>query len=512
MDPVILDGAEAGESEFLVYLDQQADLEPARNIMDKSEKGAYVYKQLTEIARSTQAPVLRVLESSGAEHRSYWVANMIWVRGDAQLVETLARRPDVRRLYNNPRVRLEIPPQVEEPAGDPTDEPTDPSTIEWNIAKVSAPEVWAAGYTGQGAVIGGQDTGYDWEHPALQEHYRGWDSGGMVTAGHNYNWHDAIHTGDGGVCGLDSPEPCDDGYHGTHTMGIMVGDDGGSNQIGMAPGAKWIGCRNMDRGYGTPATYSECYEWFIAPYPIGGDPFTDGEPSLAPHVINNSWSCPPSEGCSDPDILLSVVQNVRAAGIVTVHSAGNAGSACSTVYTPAAIYDESFSVGSTGQTDIISTFSSRGPVTIDSSNRLKPDISAPGSSVRSSIPSTQTTLYRNHGGTSMAAPHVAGLVALLISAQPGLAGQVDMLEALITSNAVPRTTSQICGGIPGHQVPNNTYGWGRIDALGAVQNALQPFEIEKTPSSYWVKTDEPYSYMIEINQGYPTRNDTGGYQ
>ena len=126
--------------------------------------------------------------------------------------------------------------------------PASPSAIEWNITKVNAPSVWAAGYTGQGAVVAGQDTGYQWDHPALKGKYRGWDGS---TASHDYNWHDSIHSG-GGVCGANSLFPCDDSQHGTHTMGTMVGDDGLANQIGMAPGAKWIGCRNMDQGNGTP--------------------------------------------------------------------------------------------------------------------------------------------------------------------------------------------------------------------------------------------------------------------
>ena len=118
--------------------------------------------------------------------------------------------------------------------------------------------------------------------------------------------------------------PCDEYGHGTHTMGTMVGDDGGSNQIGMAPGAKWIGCRNMDNGgVGTPASYTECFDWFLAPYPIGGNP-SQGDPTKAPDVISNSWTCPPGEGCSY-DTLITVVNNVRAAGIVVVAAASNSG-------------------------------------------------------------------------------------------------------------------------------------------------------------------------------------------
>ena len=154
-------------------------------------------------------------------------------------------------------------------------------------------------------------------------------------------------------------------------MGTIVGDDGATNQIGVAPGARWIGCRIMDQGYGTPATYAECFQFFLDPYPVVGDPFLDGDPGMAPHVINNSWTCPPFEGCSW-DTLQSIVENVRAAGILVVATAGNSGYSCSTVADPPAIYEASFTVGATDSSDSIAGFSSRGPVSVDGSQRIKP--------------------------------------------------------------------------------------------------------------------------------------------
>lgn len=498
VDPWVLETAVAGETEFLLYLSEQADLSGAASLNSKEAKGAYVYAQLTAVAQRTQPAVIAQLDTLGVPYRRYWVANMIWVRGDRQVIAALASRPDVAHLYANPTVAM--PPL---PTNEPLPEQSE--AVGWNIALVNADDVWALGYTGQNIVIGGQDTGYDWSHVALVTQYRGWNGS---SANHNYNWHDAIRSGNGGVCGLNSPVPCDDNGHGTHTMGTMLGNDmdpsnpswpaGAVNAVGMAPGAKWIGCRNMDVGYGTPATYSECYQWFIAPYPIGGDPFNDGDPSKAPHVINNSWGCPPSEGCTDPNVLLSIVQAVRAAGIVTVHAAGNSGPGCSTVVDPATIYAESFSVGSTTNTDAISSFSSRGPVTIDGSNRLKPDISAPGSSIRSTL---RNNTYGTLSGTSMAAPHVAGLVALVISANPQLAGNVDLIEQIIRETAVPLTSGQTCGGVPGSQIPNNTFGWGRINALTAVQHALDlihRFSISKTASAAIVSPGDLLTYTITI--------------
>jgi subtilisin family serine protease len=367
-------------------------------------------------------------------------------------------RSEVSRIYANPVVRLAE--QAASPATDAVELPGAADAIEWNIAKVRAPEVWSAGFTGEGVVIGGQDTGYQWDHPALKRQYRGWDG---TTASHDYNWHDAIHSN--GACQADSPFPCDDHGHGTHTMGTMVGDDGAGNRIGTAPGARWIGCRNMNGGVGTPATYAECYQWFIAPTKRDG---SAPDPAMAPDVINNSWGCPPSEGCTEPNVLLAVVQAVRAAGIMTVHSGGNGGPACGTVSDPAATYAESFSVGATDSSDAIAAFSSRGPVTVDGSGRRKPDVSAPGVSVRSSL---RGSTYATMSGTSMAGPHVAGAAALLLSAYPWLAGEVDTIENLLEQTATPRTTSQACGGDTPASVPNHGYGWGRIDALAAYNTA-----------------------------------------
>jgi uncharacterized repeat protein (TIGR01451 family) len=456
VDPWVLDMAARGDTEFLVQLREQADLRGASALSAKSEKGAFVRDALESIAERTQAPLRRLLASRGVEHRAFWVANMIWVRGSARLVEELAAREDVFHIYANPRVHLDAPVQ----RGN-SEQASVPTGIEWNITKVHAPDVWALGYTGQGAVVAGEDTGYQWDHPALKGKYRGWNG---TSADHNYNWHDSIHSG-GGVCGPDAQAPCDDFGHGTHTMGTMVGDDGAGNQIGMAPGAKWIGCRNMDQGNGTPATYTECFQWMIAPTDLQN---MNPDPTKAPHVINNSWGCPPSEGCTDPNVLKLVVENTRAAGIVVVVSAGNSGSGCSSVDTPAAIYAASFSVGATDSSDTIADFSSRGAVTIDGSGRLKPNVSAPGVGVRSSVPIDSYDVF---SGTSMAGPHVAGLVALLLSAAPGLAGDPNAIEPVITASCVPRTTSQSCNGIPGSAIPNNTYGWGRVDALAAANVA-----------------------------------------
>lgn len=418
-----------------------------------------VYRQLTEHARKTQAPIIRRLQQAGLWYQSFWISNDILVKGSRTQIEQVIAWPEIQQAFSNAPFRVNLPAPENHFSNW---QPVTPQGIEWNVSMVNAPAVWNLGFTGQGIVVGGQDTGYQWDHPALITAYRGWNG---TSVDHNYHWHDAIHSANAS-CPANSPEPCDDNGHGTHTMGTIVGDDGLGNQVGLAPGARWIGCRNMDAGWGTPASYTECFQWFVAPTDLNGQ---NPNTSKAPHIINNSWGCVPSEGCTDPQQLKAVVDNVIAAGIVVVVSAGNDGSACATINTPPAIYDSALTVGSTTSSDNISGFSSRGPVTIDGSNRLKPDLVAPGSSVRSAQLGGG---YSLKSGTSMASPNVAGVAALLLSAAPSLAGQPTAIKAVLTGSATAKTSNQNCGNIPGSQSPNNTYGWGRIDALTAIQSML----------------------------------------
>ena len=419
-------------SDLLIVLDPTPDLSSADGLTSRNAKGRFVYDTMRATALQSQAPLIEWLAAKGYRVISrFWIVNAVLVRGNLALATEATAFPSVKRIVGNPVVRglehvqdegacsvTNIGEAVSEPSsrrgdeggGSPRDqldvvstsapESHDPSSYERGLTvagageaaecglnTIHATDVWTQkGVRGEGIVLASMDTGVDWTHPALQSKYRGWNGG---SPDHSYSWHDSIqHT----------VVPFDDGFHGTHTTGTMVGDDGGTNQIGVAPNAKWIACRNMDHGDGQPSTYLECMQWGLAPYPQESDPLVDGRPDLAADITNNSWGCPPSEGC-DALTLQQGFETIRTAGQMTVGSAGNSGPACSTISDPLGLYDAVFTAGAVNCTSVLSGFSSRGPVTIDGSGRLKPNVAAPGSSVRSSVPGGG---YSSASGTSMA--------------------------------------------------------------------------------------------------------------
>ena len=464
---------------FLVVLKDQVDTRAALAAdglaaATATARRSSLYHTLTTQAAATQAPLRAWLDARGVAYRPFYLVNMIEVTGDQALADALRLRPEVDRLARNPAWRQAQPPGLETPAPSlAVNAARLPATLPYGLTYTKADQVWALGYRGQGIVVASQDTGVEWDHPALIGAYRGWNTA-TLTVTHAYNWFDAIGRDPLKYpwCAADPQIPCDDYGHGTHTVGTMAGDatPEGGTVLGMAPAAKWIGCRNMGNGKGTPASYTDCFQFFLAPYPQGGDPFTDGKPELAPNIVNNSWGCPVSEGC-DVDSLRQIVETVRAAGIFVAASAGNEGGAgCASVATPIALYDATFSVGAHSESGMLASFSSRGPVIADGSNRRKPDLTAPGVKVYSTYTSRS---YTDLSGTSMASPHLAGAVALLWSAVPSLIGDVDRTEQVLLKSAVA-VPSLECGTSPTAVSPNNLYGFGRLNILAAVDLALHP--------------------------------------
>src|SRR5213080_4748692 len=227
--------ANGHRAEFIVVLSDQADLSGAAMLRAKTDKNRFVRDALWNKAQTTQGPILQWLRERGIEHSSFYIVNAILVKGSREIAEALASRPDVARVEGNPHIHNALP-QPGAVTQAPL-QPGAPATIEPGITYTHAPDVWALGFTGQNVVVASADTGQRWTHNALKPHYRGWNG---VVATHDYNWHDSIHDSVGNPCGNDSPFPCDDFFHGTHTTGTAIGDDGMGNQIGMAPGAKWI--------------------------------------------------------------------------------------------------------------------------------------------------------------------------------------------------------------------------------------------------------------------------------
>jgi subtilisin family serine protease len=467
IDPLVLaDTARGKSAHFLVVLKSQVNTRLVAT-QNAGQAGQAVYTALSQAARATQPTVVAALHRLGAPAATYTIVNLVATQGDRSVVDAMAARPDV--AYIVPDDAFKVPLEQPEAVA------AAPQAVQWNLSLVHADSLWAKGITGQGIVFANADTGVDWQHPALKSHYRGWD--GSVEED-DYNWWDAIHSSISGVanpCGYSDPHPCDDYGHGTHTMGTGIGQAPGSDPIGVAPGATWIACRNMDGGVGRPSTYIECLDFFLAPW---DQHHQNPDPSKRPDVLSNSYICVPGnppggELCGLHDLQVALT-NLRNAGVFFAAAAGNSGPDCSTVSEPPALEPAAFTVGATDSQTAIATFSGRGPVTADGSGLRKPDLVAPGVGVVSSLPGGG---YGQENGTSMATPHVAGAVALLWSAFPSLRHQVAQTEALLEQTAQHEKPDQLCGQDTADSIPNNEYGYGFLDIQAAYDYQSAPFRV-----------------------------------
>lgn len=469
VDAVLLQaGAAAAERDVLIVLQAKAPKELLRRDGDYRERRRALVAMLQTTAQQSQAGLRRWLDAEGVSYQPFWITNSIQARLTGAQIQVLAARDDIEAIASNAAVTQRLPQHEDQDAA------RAPMAIAWGVNKIKAPQLWALGINGAGVVMGNQDTGVRWTHAALKNKYRGWDAVSLE-ANHNYNWHDAVHAANSS-CPADSPQPCDDNSHGSHTVGTMLGDDGAGNQVGVAPGAKWIGCRNMNAGNGTPATYNECAQWFLAPTDLTG---ANPDPDKAPDVISNSWGCPPAEGCTAiaGTEIRAAIENLVAGGILFVAAAGNEGGNCGTIADAPATLDSVFTIGGTQSNDTMYSSSSRGPVPAGPGTGAsnKPDVIAPAVNVFSVVIGSDTA-YNVKTGTSMATPHVAGAAALLMQVNPGLKGNPAAVAEILRSTAVPlSTTTQVCGGIPYTTFPNPVQGRGQIDMVAAFNKAEKIF-------------------------------------
>jgi bacillopeptidase F len=422
--------------------DKKACVKKATPAKAKSMKRSTIVSELKAKAKETQYEVLEFLDNQkqkgvAEDVHSYHVVNAIAVTATKEVMEKVADFQEVEKILPNETRQLFVPEKAAAAVQDPA---AGTSSIEWNIDRVGAPAVWEMGIDGSGITVASIDTGVQWNHPALQEKYRGYDSASGQAA-HENNWFDAV---------AGQSAPYDDHGHGTHVTGTMVGSEpDGSNAIGVAPGAKWIAVKAFTASGGTDVDLLEAGEWILAP---------NGNPDLAPDVVNNSWGGGPGLD----EWYRPMVQAWRAAEIFPEFSAGNTTfsnpGGPGSVANPAN-YPESVATGATDINNNLGSFSLLGPSPYD---EIKPELSAPGVNIRSSVPGSGYEGGWN--GTSMAGPHVSAAIALLLQANASLS--VDDLEEILLTTALPLTDNAY------PESPNNGYGAGLLNVYDAVSSVV----------------------------------------
>ncbi len=411
-----------------------------------------VIHTLQDTADRAQAGIasdLEQLEKTGQvkDYKKYFIVNAMAVTSTKEVMEQIASRPDVEKVLPNQVYQLNKAPEQ-------TDEPALPQSlgadnVPWNLKNINVPQAWQMGFDGTGIVVANMDSGVDYTHPALRRKWRGFDAQGNIV-NPELSWYDAT---------LEMKKlPYDGDSHGTHVMGTMVGSDPeGANKIGVAPQAKWIAARVFDsNGLTTDSAILDAGEWILAPK----DKYGKAHPEMAPDIVNNSWG---NISAGKNEFFRDIVKSWRAANIIAFFSAGNTkppenNGGPGSVTAPAN-YPESFSTGAVNYRNQLAAFSLRGPSPYGT---VKPEVAAPGVSIRSSVPGGG---YKALNGTSMASPHTAGVTALLLQANQSLTA--DQAEAILKETAVPLTDNEY------PQVPSNGYGWGLINALNAVSSLQQ---------------------------------------
>ncbi len=422
-------------------LDVLPDNEPIEIIVHMREQYpyddvAYLSNQgkvriFRNIAHTSQQPLVEFLKQYPEkvfDIEQFWVFNGINLECTKAIIEKIAQRNDVWFISHNAKIQL---PPTEKGKEIPS------RAIEWNIQIVMADSCWAAGYTGDSVYLAILDTGVDTAHPALEGNFGGY-------------WNDLVNN---------LPDPYDDHGHGTHKAGIMCGGDGFgpfTNDIGVAPNALLIVAKIFDsQGSGSTNDIHDAFQWIAS---------LKADSGINVRAGNNSWGNITSLEFWDDCLLWKSLE------ILPVFSIGNGGPGPGTAGTPGN-FPINIGSGATDSGDNVASFSGRGPAPNQSPwndpqywyrpdwDLIKPDMAAPGVNIRSSIPGGG---YASTSGTSDAAAHVTGTMALMCELNPGL-NITDMYNYLVENADHP---SQ------GAPYPNNNYGWGRLNCWATLCDVM----------------------------------------
>ncbi|RHY99451.1 hypothetical protein DYB35_010036 [Aphanomyces astaci] len=422
--------------DVLVHFDGESGLSKLdTESLPREDRAQAVLSTLQAESAIVTADAVELAKAAGVEYTAYWIAQYVYVKGASkELVNQLAALRNVVSVA--PVEVYKLPELVEVPA----DLSVQNSTVEWGINIVDAPKAWARGNKGKGSVVATIDSGVRLTHETLQANFRSANG-----------WYEPS---------TKSKLPNDRHGHGTHVTGTIAGLNG----IGVAPEAKWIACVGCPAGSCPQTDLLACAQYITCPTDTDGN---NPDCKLAPHVVNNSWGSTQNGNTWYEAAILAW----RKAGIVPVFSNGNAGPNCGTVGSPGDS-PSVIGVGATDSVDALASFSSKGPEPLQ--KRIKPDVSAPGRSIRSAG-SASDTAYATFSGTSMAAPHVAGAVALIVNANPGATYEtVYKLLANTVDTATLKPSTANCGGVDNSKYPNNDFGYGRINANKASSTSSTP--------------------------------------
>lgn len=463
VDSAVLNALQtSGEASYWITFKSAPDLSEA-NEMGWEERGMFVYETLKAHAETTQRGAISTLQNAGVKYQSFWVNNAILVESsNAQTLNAIQNLEGVESITARKSYQLYRPEKHEVTQNEIM-------AIEPNLSQIKAPDAWAKGIKGEGIVVANIDTGVRYSHNAIKNQYRG--NNGDGTYSHEYNWFDPTN--------YSVNEPADPDGHGSHTMGTMVGrDQSGTNQVGVAPEAKWIACNGCTVEDCPDTALIACGQFMVAPSKLDG---SAADPSKRPHVVNNSWGdCSQTyDGFYEP-----VLTAWQAAGIYPLFANGNSSNCfypappgLNTVGSPARS-GKVTGVGSSertgytyaqhsnwGPTDNLDTINPRGFAD------LKPQVVAPGTDIRSIASYSDDGYEEGWDGTSMSTPHVAGVVALMWNACPLLVGDYAYTETLLEQTAHPIPYDDGHPTTPASKVPNMATGWGEVDALAAVNRA-----------------------------------------